>query len=125
MSIRTKNRRHITVNGKEYIWYIMPEKEGGWNILHICDMDKDMRIRAPLSPGFTDERIERPFCCVSCNINKEKQGDYLLPFEVTNEVTPSVVAAILKGLDDGSFERIDYGELKKLNHNLWLFDMLF
>ncbi|MBQ8967642.1 hypothetical protein [Ruminococcus sp.] len=125
MAIRTKNRRRITVDGKEYIWYVMPEKEGGWHILHICDHDKDMRIRAPLSPDKSYGKIERPFCFVSFNDDKKSQGDFLLPFEVPAAVTPSVVKAIINGLRDNTFERTSYSELKALNHDLWLFDMLF
>ena len=124
MAIRTKNRRRITVNGKEYLWYVMPEKEGGWHILHICDKDKDMRIRAPLSPDKNYGKIERPFCFVSFNDDKTGQGDFLLPFEVPAAVTPSVVAAIINGLHDNTFERTSYGELRALNHDLWLLDML-
>ena len=125
MAIRTKNRRRITVNGREYIWYVMSEKEGGWPILHICDHEKDMRIRAPLSSYKNYGKIERPFCYISYNIEKSKQGIFLLPFEVPSAVTPSVVAAILNGLHDNTFERTSYGELIELNNHLWLFDMIF
>lgn len=125
MSIRTKNRRHINVDGKEYIWYVLPEKEGGWHILHICSPDKDMRIRVPLSPDPVYGRIKIPFCYVSSNHNKATQGIFLLPFEVGGQVTPSAVANILKGLTADCFETADYGELKEMNEDLWLFDMIF
>ena len=125
MAIRTKNRRHITVEGSEYIWYVLPEKEGGWHILHICDTDKTLRIRVPLSPDPVYGRIKVPFCYVSCDCDRFHQGIFLLPSEVGGQVTPSVVAGILKGLAADSFETSDYGELKEKNEDLWLFDMIF
>lgn len=125
MAIRTENRRHITVDGKEYIWYVLPEKEGGWHILHISDKDKALRIRVPLSPDPVYGRIKVPFCYVSCNSGEYSQGIFLLPFEVGGQFTPGVVADILKGLAADSFERAGYGELKEMNEGLWLFDMIF
>ena len=125
MAIRTKNRRHISVEGSEYIWYVLPEKEGGWHILHICDTDKTLRIRVPLSPDPVYGRIKVPFCYVSCDCDRFHQGIFLLPSEVGEQVTPSVVAGILKGLAADSFETSDYGELKEKNEDLWLFDMIF
>ena len=125
MAIRTKNRRRITVNGKEYVWYVLPEKESSWHILHICDLNKTLRIRVPLSPDPDYGRIKAPFCYVSCDTEEYRQGSFLLPFEVGGQVTPSAVADILKGLSADSFETSDYGELKEMNEGLWLFDMIF
>ena len=48
MSVRTKGRRKIVVNEKEYIWYVKEDFDSPYMILNVCSIDKKIILAIPL-----------------------------------------------------------------------------
>ncbi len=48
MSIRSKGRRKIIVDGQTYLWYVALDDESPYNILNIVSYDKYLILSCPL-----------------------------------------------------------------------------
>ena len=48
MSIRSKGRRKIIVDGQTYLWYVALDDESPYNIFNIVSYDKYLILSCPL-----------------------------------------------------------------------------
>ena len=93
MSVRTKNRRKIIVNGETYYWYVTLDSDTPYNNLNIVSEDKCLILSCPL-----ESKVE--YVISKGRIFKTKETDgcwnrYLLPFHVPDIVTPKFVEKMI------------------------------
>ena len=93
MSIRKKGRRKITVGNQTYIWYVTPDDESPYNVLHIVSEDKCLILSCPL-------RTKTAYVISKGRVFQTKETDgtwnrYLLPFEIPDAVTPGFVRKVI------------------------------
>lgn len=93
MSIRTKGRRRIIVDGQTYIWYIALDDDSPYNILHIASDDKYYILGCPLK---TEKEYViskgRSFQTFGTN---GRWNRYLLPFHIPESITPKFVEQLI------------------------------
>ncbi|MBQ4522470.1 MAG: hypothetical protein IJA10_05885 [Lachnospiraceae bacterium] len=93
MGVRKKSRRKISVDDKEYIWYVEVDYDSPYHILNIVSNDKQLVLSCPID-------TETPYLISKGKLfqNKDTNGNwnrYLLPFNIPEIVTPSFVAKII------------------------------
>lgn len=93
MSVRTKGRRKISVENKEYIWYVALDYDSPYYILHIVSEDKTLLVSCPL-------KTETSYLISKGKIfqNKKTNGiwnRYRLPFDVPEIITPEFVSNVI------------------------------
>ncbi len=93
MGAAKKGRRQITVLQKEYLWYVAPDDDSAYEMLHIVSQDKSLILSCPL-------KTETAYAISKGRIFQNKQTDgtwnrYLLPFPVPETVTPRVVLNVI------------------------------
>lgn len=93
MSIRKKGRRQITVGGQVYIWYIAPDDDSPYQMLHIASADKYLILSCPLGTAtayvISKGRIFRT------QPTNGHWNRYLLPFAIPESITPKFVASLI------------------------------
>lgn len=94
MSVRTKNRRKITVKGILYIWYIEMGHDSQYYLLNIISEDKNLVLSVPL-------HTKTPYIISKGNMfqNAKTNGlwnRYLLPIVIPDIITPKTVSDIIK-----------------------------
>jgi len=85
--VRTKGRRKITVDQKEYVWYIKPGYDNPYLLLHMISADKTLVLIVPID-------MEHPFV-----VQIQKSGRYVRyvpPFEIPKSITPDTVARLIR-----------------------------
>lgn len=97
MSVRTKGKRKITVNNKEYVWYI--ELDSEHPILNIISEDKSLIISCPL-------KVKNSYIISKGIIFQNEKRDgcwkrYSLPFSVPEIITPKFVKELILWADQG------------------------
>ena len=93
MSVLKKKRRIINVENVQYVWYIAPDEDSAYNILHIVSEDKSIVLAVPM-------RTEKDYIISKGRFfqNKKTSGTwerYLLPIKIEDEITPSFVSSII------------------------------
>ena len=93
MSIRTKGRRKIIVNDQSYFWYVAPDDDSPYNVLHIVSDDKYLILSCPL-------RTKTAYVISKGRIFQTKETDgtwnrYTLPFEIPDMITPKFVEKLI------------------------------
>ena len=100
MSVQKKNRRKINVENVQYVWYIAPDEDGPYNILHIISEDKSIILAVPL------ETEDHYIISKGRLFQKKKTSGtwerYLLPMKMENEITPALVSSIIMWAVNGS-----------------------
>jgi len=93
VSVRTRGRRRIIVGEQTYIWYIAPDDESPYNILHIVSDDKRLILSCPLGTKMSYVISKgRIFQAEETNGHWNR---YLLPFEVPDSITPKFVEKVI------------------------------
>lgn len=100
MSVLKKNRRTINVEDVQYVWYIGPDMDSPYDILHIFSEDKSIVLAVPLG-------VEKHYIISKGRLFQKKKTSgtwerYLLPAKMKNEITPAVVASIIRWSVDGN-----------------------
>lgn len=93
MSIRTKGRRKIIVEGQKYVWYVALDNDSPYNVLHIISDDKYLILSCPLLTK-TEYVISKGRTFQT----KETKGGwnrYLLPFHIPDIITPKFVEQLI------------------------------
>ena len=93
MSINSKRRRKIIVNGQTYLWYVAFDDESPYNVLHIVSDDKRLILACPL-------RAKTEYVISKGRIFQTKDTNghwnrYLLPFHIPDIITPKFVEQII------------------------------
>ena len=121
MSIRTKARRKITVDGESYVWHIAEDPESGWYMLNIASMDKRLVISVPL--GLKTPYLISKGRSFGGRNTDGKRHRYLLTVNVPEAITPAFVATVIKlATDEDSLDEAGCSEIKQLNDNHWVLD---
>lgn len=122
MSVRTKSRRKITVDGEMYVWHVEKNAESDWNMLNIVSMDKSFVLSVPMG-------LKTPYLISKGRIFGGRKTDgiwhrYLLPVDVPEAITPAFVAAVIKlATTENGLEEASWGEIKHRNDDLWVLDL--
>lgn len=100
MSVLKKNRRTINVEDVQYVWYICPDEDSPYNILHIFSEDKSIVLAVPLG-------VENHYIISKGRIFQKKKTSgtwerYQLPMKMENVITPALVASIIRWSVDGN-----------------------
>ena len=92
MSIRTKGRRKIIVEGQTYIWYVALDNDSPYNVLHIISDNKNLILSCPLHTK-TEYVISKGRIFQA----KETKGwnRYFLPFRIPDRITPKFVEQLI------------------------------
>lgn len=101
--VRTKKRRKIVYEGKNYVWYVIAGDDDYWSrvdtmnyespFLHIISEDKSLVLTIPLDcPKPYAVSKGRTFQSHKTSGHWER---YLLPFNLSKAVTPKFVAEII------------------------------
>ena len=93
MSIRSKGRRKIIVDGQTYLWYIALDDESPYNILNIVSDDKYLILSCPLQTK--TEYIISKGRVFQGKETKEGWCRYLLPFSIPERITPKFVEKLI------------------------------
>lgn len=102
--VRTKGRRRITVNQKEYIWYVKPGYDNPYLLLHISSMDKSLVLIVPLD-------MDNPyFLCKT----EQRLVRYLPPFAIPEIVTPETVSRLILWAESGENRTLYTGSIRDL-----------
>ena len=93
MSIRKKDRRKITVGDHNYFWYVAPDDDSAFNVLHIVSEDKCLILSCPL-------QTKTAYVISKGRIFQAKETDgtwnrYLLPFDIPDTITPGIVEKVI------------------------------
>ena len=93
MGVRKKGRRKITVDNKEYIWYVSLDDESDYYLLNISSDDKSYVLTCPL-------KMEIPYLISKGKLFKNEETDgiwhrYELPFDIPEIVTPAFVTKVI------------------------------
>ena len=93
MSIRTKGRRKILVGEQHYIWYVAPDEESPYDLLHIASEDKTLMLACPLG-------TKTAYAISQGRIFQKEKTDgcwhrYLLPSEMPDAITPGFVRQVI------------------------------
>ena len=99
MGIQKKSRRSINVDNNSYVWYVSPDADSPYDLLHIASEDKNVILSVPLNVE-TDYVISkgRYFQGKKTSGRWER---YLLPMTVDKEITPALVSAVIRWAVDG------------------------
>lgn len=93
MSVGKKGKRKISIDNKEYVWYVDLDYDSPYHILHIISEDKSLLLSCPIE-------TETPYL-ISKGISfqtKKNNGiwnRYLLPFNVPDIITPKFVSEVI------------------------------
>lgn len=93
MSIRSKGRRKIIVDGQTYLWYVALDDESPYNILNIVSYDKYLILSCPLQTK--TEYVISKGRAFQGKETKEGWDRYLLPFHIPESITPKFVKQII------------------------------
>ena len=93
MGVRTKGRRMITVDDREYIWYVSPDDESAYDLLNIVSEDKSYVLTCPL-------KTEIPYLISKGKLFQDEKTDgrwnrFELPFDIPETITPAFVAKVI------------------------------
>ena len=99
MSIQKKNRRSVNVDSVQYIWYVAPDVDGPYDLLHIISEDKSIVLTVPLN-------MEEKYIISKGRLFQEKKASgqwerYRLPVKPGKEITPALVAEIIRWAVNG------------------------
>lgn len=99
MGIRTKGRRKIVVNEKNYVWYVKLDDESPYHILNIISEDKKLIISCPIQNN-------TPYVISKGLMFQDKYADgcwkrYLLPFCIPQIITPQFVSEVIQWTTQG------------------------
>ena len=80
MSISKKGRRKITVGNQICFWYVAPDDDSAFNVLHIVSEDKCLILSCPL-------QTKTAYVISKGSVFQTKETDgtwnrYLLPFDI-------------------------------------------
>ena len=93
MSIRSKGRRKIIVDGQTYLWYVALDDESPYNILNIVSYDKYLILSCPLQTK--TEYVISKGRVFQGKETKDGWDRYLLPFHIPESITPKFVKQII------------------------------
>ena len=93
MSIGKKGRRKITVGDQTFIWYVAPDDDSPYNVLHIVSEDKCLILSCPI-------QTKTAYVISKGRIFQAKGTDgtwsrYLLPFAIPDTITPGFVEKVI------------------------------
>ena len=93
MGVRKTGRRKITVDEKEYIWYVALDDESDHYLLNIVSEDKSCVLACPL-------KTETPYLISKGRLFKTEKSDgiwkrYRLPFDIPEIITPAFAAKVI------------------------------
>ncbi len=99
MSVSSKRRRTITVEGRAFVWYIAEDDESDYSILNIISNDKKIVCSVP---------IDTPAAYIISKGN-EFQGNktsgtwerYILPIVIPAMITPGFVSEVIHFIING------------------------
>ena len=99
MSVSSKRRRTITVDGRAFVWYIAVDDESDHSILSIISNDKKIVCSVP---------IDTPAAYIISKGN-EFQGNktsgtwerYILPIIIPKMITPGFVSEVIRLVTNG------------------------
>lgn len=99
MGILKKNRRAISVDNIQYVWYVSPDVDSPYNVLHISSEDKSVILSVPLKTG-------KDYIISKGRIFQGKKSSghwewYNLPVRIENEITPSLVSSVIRWAVNG------------------------
>ena len=93
MGVLKAGRRKITVDEKEYIWYVAQDDESDHYLLNIVSEDKSCVLTCPL-------KTETPYLISKGRLFKTEKTDgiwkrYRLPFDIPDIITPAFAAKVI------------------------------
>lgn len=95
MSVRSKGKRRIIVEGQTYLWNVALDDESDYYLLNIVSDDKTLVLSCPL-------KAKIPYLISKGRVfqTKEMQGKwgwkrFALPFEVPDTITPKFVEQLV------------------------------
>jgi hypothetical protein len=93
MSISKKGRRKITVGNQICFWYVAPDDDSAFNVLHIVSEDKCLILSCPL-------QTKTAYVISNGSVFQTKETDgtwnrYLLPFDIPDAITPGFVRKVI------------------------------
>lgn len=93
MGVRKKGRRKITVDEKEYVWYVSLDDYSDYYLLNIASEDKSYVLTCPL-------KTEIPYLISKGKLLKNEKTDgtwkrYELPFDIPEIITPVFVTKVI------------------------------
>ena len=99
MSIQKKKRRSINVDNSHYVWYVSPDVDSPYNLLHIVSEDKSIVLSIPLN-------VDKDYIISKGRMfqGKKTSGSwerYILPMTVDKEVTPALVSSVIRWAVNG------------------------
>lgn len=88
-----KKRRKIIYNSKVYIWYVSPDIDSIYNILHIISEDKSLILAYPL-------KTETFYIISKGSVFQRKKTNgcwnrYIVPFRSSEQITPKFVSQLI------------------------------
>lgn len=94
MGVRKTGRRKITVDDRDYIWYVSQDDESDYHLLNIISEDKSYVLTCPL-------KTEIPYLISKGKLFKNVKTDgtwnrYELPFEIPQMITPGFAAKVIE-----------------------------
>lgn len=109
--VRKKGRRKLDVQGRRYVWYVLPgdsdrdywervsSNDWGTPFLHIISEDKRLILTIPLN-------APTPYVVSKGRAFQGKPTSgcwerYILPFDIPESVTPRFVAAVIEWAAEG------------------------
>ena len=107
MGVKTKGKRKISVNEREYVWYVKEDFDSPYMVLHICSMDKKVILAIPLktqvpyviNKGMNFQGIKTSGCWER----------YKLDYSIPESITPGFVKkCIIWAVDGRNAERIEW-----------------
>lgn len=94
MSVATKGKRKIEVDGRRYVWYVADDFDSAYKVLNVISEDKHVILTVPL---------HAPSAYVICKGSvfqgKKTSGTwerYALPYAVPDAIIPSFVADVIQ-----------------------------
>lgn len=93
MGVCKKERRKLTYNGKQYVWYVALDSDSAYNCLNIISGDKRLVLSCPLSI-----KISYVISKGTEFQNKKTNGcwqRYICPIEIPKIITPKKVTEII------------------------------
>lgn len=93
MGVRKRGRRKITVDDKEYIWYVSQDDESDYFLLNIVSEDKSYVLTCPL-------KTEIPYLISKGKLFKNEKTNgrwnrYELPLDIPEIITPFFVTRVI------------------------------
>lgn len=96
MAVATKSRRKVTVEGKQYVWYVAENGDGPGMVLHVISPDKQFIVKYQVDQPTGEEYV----VVIGPRFSGAETGGpwkrFLCPRFAENAVTPSCVRELIQ-----------------------------